>query len=47
MKTFILHWLDGSSEEVHGNTIQEAFVNAGYGGGSINVLDWYEEKKEG
>lgn len=46
MKTFILHWVDGKEEEVHGNTIAEAFANAGYGHGAIQALDWYEEKKE-
>lgn len=44
MKTFILHWLDGVDEEVQGNSISDAFTRAGYGGGAIRALDYYEEK---
>jgi hypothetical protein len=42
-KTFKLHWLHGDTEFVKGNTIAEAFMLAGYGGGAIRALDWYEE----
>lgn len=45
MKTFILHWLDGKTEKVIGVTIADAFTRAGYGGGAIAALDYYEEKK--
>ena len=45
MKTFILHWLDGSTEEVIGTDIANAFARAGYGGGAINALDHWEEKR--
>ena len=44
MKNFILHWLDGTDEEVQGNSISDAFTRAGYGGGAIRALDYYEEK---
>jgi hypothetical protein len=46
MKTYILHWLDGKEEEVQGYDIADAFRRAGYGGGAINALDYYEEKKD-
>ena len=42
-KTFKLHWLHGDTEIIKGNTIAEAFMLAGYGGGAIRALDWYEE----
>ena len=47
MKTYILHWLDGKDEEVQGETIREAYMNAGYGDGAIRALDYFEEKKGG
>lgn len=43
MKTFRLHWLDQKTEEVQGYDIADAFRRAGYGGGAIAALDWYEE----
>lgn len=46
MKEFVLYWLDGTSEKVHGRTIAEAFALAGYGGGAIRALDYYKEIKE-
>ena len=42
-KTFVLHWLDGTAERVSGPSIETAFALAGYGGGAINALDYYEE----
>ena len=41
-KVFALHWDDGKTEYVVGKDIASAFKNAGYGGGAINVLDYYE-----
>ena len=46
MKTFILHWLSGETEEVKGETIAIAFAMAGYGAVALGALDYYEEKKE-
>lgn len=43
MKTYILHWVDGKEEIVRGHSISDAFMKAGYGGGAINALDYYEE----
>lgn len=42
-KTFVLHWLDGTTERVSGPSIGTAFALAGYGGGAIDALDYYEE----
>ena len=46
MKKFNLHWKSGSVETITGNMIDEAFRNAGYSGGALSVLDYYEEAKE-
>ena len=43
MKKFRLHWLTGCKEIVEGNDIASAMTHAGYGGGAIKALDWYEE----
>ena len=45
MKTFILHWLDGTTQIIHGNTISDAFAKAGYGAGALTALDYYDEVK--
>lgn len=45
MKTFILHWLDGTTETIHGNSISDAFAKAGYSAGSLAALDYYDEAK--
>ena len=44
-KKFILHWKSGEMETVEGNSIAEAFMNAGYGRGAIMALDYFEEVK--
>lgn len=46
MRTFILHWLDNSTEEAKGSDIADAFQKNGYGSEAIKALDWYEEIKE-
>lgn len=40
---FTLYWIDGKRNVIKGDTIDAAFAAAGYGGGSIAVLDFYEE----
>ena len=40
MKTFMLYWLDGSTNEVRGNDIASAMNNAGYG--ALGALDHYK-----
>ena len=46
MKKFNLHWKRGSVETITGNTIDEAFRDAGYSGGALSSLDYYEEARE-
>ena len=43
MKTFELHWLTGKVDVVKGDTIQQAFTLAGYGGGALAALDYWKE----
>lgn len=45
VKTFRLHWLDGTIEEIVGPTIGVAMNSAGIGGGAIRALDYWEEWK--
>ena len=45
IKEFKLHWLGGDTETVNGSTIADAFMRAGYGGGAMGALDWWEEVK--
>jgi hypothetical protein len=45
MKTFILHWLTGQDETLTGETVIDAFKKAGYGAGSLQALDYWEEVK--
>lgn len=40
---FTLYWMNGSRNIIQGPNIETAFTNAGFGGGSIKALDWYEE----
>lgn len=44
-KTFILHWNDNKTEEIKGNSISNAMMKAGIGGGALIALDYWEEKK--
>ena len=45
-KKFLLHWLDGKTEEAQGTSISNAFTNSGYGAGAVPALDYYEEINE-
>lgn len=45
-KLFNIHWTDGKEELVMGNTVQEAFRDAGIGGGAMSAVDYYEEVKD-
>jgi len=45
VKKFELHWLSGDVEIISGYDIADAFMKAGYGGGSMNALDYYKEIK--
>jgi len=46
VKKYNLHWYSGRIETITGNTIDEVFRNAGYGGGALSALDYYEEAME-
>lgn len=42
LERFTLYWRDGSRNVVKGKSIEDAFTQAGYGGGAISALDWYD-----
>lgn len=46
MKFFRLHWLHGEKSVVSGEDIADAFRQAGYGGGALGALDYYEPIKD-
>lgn len=46
MKKFRLYWLDGKTEVIEGNSIEDAFRRAGYGGGALRALDFYDDGEE-
>lgn len=39
---FTIYWRDGKRSVIYGPTIEEAFTNAGYGGGAVAAIDWYD-----
>lgn len=39
--TYTLYWLDGVREVIRGDDIAQAFVNAGYGDGSLRAVDMW------
>lgn len=39
---FTIYWRDGKRTVIYGPTIEEAFTNAGYGGGAVAAIDWYD-----
>lgn len=43
---FVLYWKLGDKEIVEGETIVDAFNNAGYGGGAISALDFFSRDVE-
>lgn len=45
-KQFTIFWLSGKSEIIVGNTIKEAFTNAGYGAGALKAVDFYADGDE-
>lgn len=48
MQTYTIFWLTGKSEIIKGNDIADAFLHAGYGGGAIRAVDFYDtgDKRE-
>ena len=45
MKTFLIHWRDGSTTEVTGEDITDACRRAGIGSGAVRAIDYHEEIK--
>lgn len=45
-KKFTFHWLDGHVTESTGPDVATAFNRAGFGGGAIAALDWYDEEDQ-
>ena len=45
MKSFILHWIGGSTEKVQRTDIADACRRAGIGNGALRAMDYYEEVK--
>lgn len=39
---FTVYWLDGHLSLLRGDTIEDAFRKAGYGGGAVNAVDWFD-----
>lgn len=42
MNKFTIYWLDGTKSVIEGETVHEAFSAAGYNGGAVRAVDWYE-----
>ena len=45
-KDFIVYWRYGEYSTMNGKTIEEAFTKAGYGGGAIAAVDFYNQGSE-
>ena len=45
MRTFILFWFDGTTNEVVGYDFRSACARNGYGSAFLQALDFYREKK--
>lgn len=43
MKPFKIIWGDGKVEYIWGETISDAFIRAGYTGGALTALDFYDD----
>lgn len=43
LKWFTVYWLGGTVSCICGESIEQAFNHAGYGGGSLRAVDWYDE----
>ena len=43
-KEFVIFWRNGKKQTIRGNTIANAFLNAGYGAGAIRDVDFYGDK---
>jgi hypothetical protein len=45
MKKFIIHWNNKTTTDVEGYDIADAFRRAGFGGGILRAVDYWEEIK--
>lgn len=45
-KTFILYWLDSTTECIKGRSIEEAFLSSGYNKHDVEKLYYYKEVKK-
>lgn len=45
-KNFVVYWRYGEHTVMKGKTIEEAFTKAGYGGGAIAAVDFYNRDSE-
>ncbi len=43
---FRIYWRYNKTEIVSGVSIEDAFSNAGYGGGGVRAIDFYSENTE-
>lgn len=43
LRHFRFHWRSGEVEDADGYDIADAFRRAGYGGGTLRALDYWEE----
>lgn len=41
-KTWRLHWHSGTTEDVKGSTLGEAFANSHYGAHMLDLIHWIE-----
>lgn len=42
-KTYQLYWMNGTCEQAEGKGLAHAFHKAGYSGGAMRALDFYEQ----
>lgn len=42
-KKFTLYWLDGKRQVITGESIEQAYTQAGYGAGAVRAVDFYIE----
>ena len=45
-KNFKLHWIGGKEQDISGTDISNALETAGYRGGALSTLDYWEEISE-
>ena len=43
MKRFKIHFRDGFTQDIVGTSITNALMKAGYGGGIMSAIDYWEE----